>query len=94
MKKYLIGAAATLALLAPVTVYATNKIAAKDSTSKVAKTEAKQTAKAVSKSEDLNCTDFSSQKEAQTVFKENGGLGHDIYDLDRDKDGIACEALK
>lgn len=94
MKKYLIGAAATLALLTPATVYAANKIAAKDSTSKEVKTVAKQVAKTSAKASDFNCDDFSSQKEAQTIFEQNGGLGHDIYDLDRDKDGIACEALK
>jgi micrococcal nuclease len=40
-----------------------------------------------------NCDDFSSQSEAQKVFDLCGGKDHDIHKLDRDKDGIACEAL-
>lgn len=42
---------------------------------------------------DFNCSQFASQAEAQKKFLEGGGLGNDIYDLDRDKDGIACESL-
>jgi hypothetical protein len=41
-----------------------------------------------------NCSDFKSQAEAQSVFIKNGGKANDIFGLDRDKDGIACEALK
>ncbi|SUD91613.1 excalibur calcium-binding domain-containing protein [Psychrobacter phenylpyruvicus] len=39
----------------------------------------------------VKCSDFKSQKEAQAYFdaKKPGYKG-----LDRDKDGIACEALK
>jgi Excalibur calcium-binding domain len=39
---------------------------------------------------DVNCSDFSTQAEAQAFF-ESAGLG-DPYDLDRDGDGMACEA--
>ena len=38
-----------------------------------------------------NCTDFSSQREAQDVFNACGS--GDIHNLDRDNDGIACEGL-
>ncbi|OYD08777.1 excalibur calcium-binding domain-containing protein [Paludifilum halophilum] len=42
---------------------------------------------------DKNCSDFSTWKEAQDFFEENGGPGEDPYNLDRDKDGLACETL-
>lgn len=38
-----------------------------------------------------NCKDFLTQQEAQEVFDHCGGK--DVYGLDRDKDGIVCEAL-
>lgn len=40
-----------------------------------------------------NCTDFKTQKEAQTVFEACGGTSNDIHRLDADKDGVACESL-
>lgn len=42
------------------------------------------------KDEEYNCTDFLTQKEAQTLFLKSN---KDIYDLDRDHDKIACESL-
>lgn len=42
---------------------------------------------------DYNCSDFSSQAEAQKVFIKAVGPKSDPYDLDRDKDEIACEEL-
>ncbi len=39
---------------------------------------------------DCNCKDFKTQKEAQLVFN---AFSKDIFRLDRDKDGIACESL-
>lgn len=39
---------------------------------------------------DLNCSDFTTQAEAQAVFDATPG---DPNGLDRDKDGIACETL-
>jgi hypothetical protein len=39
---------------------------------------------------DCNCSDFSTQAEAQKVLEAFPG---DPYGLDRDKDGIACETL-
>lgn len=41
-----------------------------------------------------NCSDFSSQAEAQTTFEACGGTGNDIHQLDRDGDGRVCESLK
>jgi hypothetical protein len=35
-----------------------------------------------------NCSDFSSQKQAQKIFKQ---CPTDVHDLDRDNDGLACE---
>lgn len=40
-----------------------------------------------------NCTDFSTQKQAQEVFLTCGGIDNDIHRLDQDGDGIACESL-
>jgi Excalibur calcium-binding domain len=40
--------------------------------------------------EDLDCSDFATQAEAQASFNSTPG---DPNDLDRDDDGIACEAL-
>ncbi len=45
------------------------------------------------KAGDYNCDDFSTQTEAQSFFIKVGGLGNDLYRLDGDKDGVACEAL-
>jgi len=42
---------------------------------------------------DRDCTDFSSQSEAQRFFITNGGPSSDPHNLDRDGDGIACESL-
>jgi hypothetical protein len=43
--------------------------------------------------DEYNCSDFSTQPEAQRFFDNAGGLGHDTNVLDGDKDGIACESL-
>ncbi len=40
---------------------------------------------------DHNCSDFSSQHEAQLFFEANGGPDSDYHDLDRDKGGEACD---
>lgn len=40
---------------------------------------------------DVNCSDFSSQAEAQAFFDSHGP--GDPYGLDSDGDGIACESL-
>lgn len=42
-------------------------------------------------SADMDCKDFSSQREAQQYYESQGGGDPD--GLDRDNDGIACEAL-
>jgi len=40
-----------------------------------------------------NCSDFSTHAEAQEVYEFCGGVNNDIHQLDRDKDGLACESL-
>ncbi len=45
------------------------------------------------KAGDYNCDDFKTQTEAQNFFTKVGGVENDLYRLDGDKDGIACEAL-
>lgn len=40
-----------------------------------------------------NCSDFSSQFQAQSVFEQCGGINNDIHRLDGDNDGKACESL-
>lgn len=44
-------------------------------------------------SRDWSCSDFATQAEAQRFYEEAGGPTLDIYGLDRDRDGIACEDL-
>ncbi len=45
------------------------------------------------KASDYNCDDFTTQPEAQKFFQKMGGVDKDIYRLDGNKDGQACEAL-
>lgn len=47
------------------------------------------------KDADYNCSDFTSQPEAQSVYDRCKGLGKnmDIYRLDGDTDGLVCESL-
>lgn len=56
---------------------------------KTARTSARAAAKI-----DYNCSDFTTQTQAQNFFIQNGGPARDPYRLDGDKDGIACEDLK
>lgn len=62
-------------------------------TKKAPKKSVKSTKKITVKSE-YNCSDFATQKDAQTFFIKEGGPKSDPHKLDRDKDGIACETLK
>jgi hypothetical protein len=43
--------------------------------------------------DEYNCSDFSTQPEAQRFFDKAGGVSQDTNRLDGDKDGIACEDL-
>ncbi|HHT9139013.1 MAG TPA: excalibur calcium-binding domain-containing protein [Candidatus Wunengus sp. YC60] len=45
------------------------------------------------KADDYNCSDFSTQPEAQAFFLKVGGVGNDVNRLDGNKDGQACESL-
>ncbi len=45
------------------------------------------------KASDYNCDDFTTQPEAQKFFEKMGGVNKDIYRLDGNNDGQACEAL-
>ena len=42
---------------------------------------------------DVDCSDFSTQAQAQSFFLNHGGPSSDPNGLDADHDGIACEAL-
>jgi len=42
---------------------------------------------------DRDCSDFSTQEEAQKFFEDEGGPDSDYHNLDRDGDGVACESL-
>lgn len=42
---------------------------------------------------DLDCADFSTQKQAQFFFLRHGGPQVDSHRLDGDNDGVACESL-
>lgn len=46
-------------------------------------------------SSDFNCSDFTTQAEAQAFYEQIlTEVGYDVYRLDADKDCIACEHLK
>jgi hypothetical protein len=45
------------------------------------------------KASDYNCDDFSTNPEAQAFFVKVGGSRNDLYALDGDNDGQACESL-
>lgn len=45
------------------------------------------------KSNDYNCSDFSTQPEAQAFFLKVGGTKNDVNRLDGNNDGIACQEL-
>lgn len=40
-----------------------------------------------------NCDDFRTHAEAMAVYEACGGVSNDVHQLDRDKDGSACETL-
>ncbi len=46
------------------------------------------------KASDYNCPDFGTQPEAQAFYKKVGGVSNDIYRLDANKDGVACQDLR
>ncbi len=43
---------------------------------------------------DYNCSDFSTQRQAQAFYIKNGGPFRDPHGLDWDRDGVACESLR
>ncbi len=45
------------------------------------------------KADEYNCSDFSTQPEAQSFFLKVGGTKNDVNRLDGNKDGEACESL-
>lgn len=45
------------------------------------------------KSNDYNCSDFSTQPEAQAFFLKVGGTKNDVNNLDGNNDGVACQDL-
>ncbi len=45
------------------------------------------------KASDYNCDDFDTQPEAQAFFDKVGGAKNDVYRLDGDNNGVACQAL-
>lgn len=48
---------------------------------------------ALTRALDMNCSDFSTQAEAQNYFVNHGGPNSDPDGLDSEGDGIACETL-
>lgn len=45
------------------------------------------------KASDYNCDDFATNPQAQSFFTKVGGAKNDLYALDGDNDGEACESL-
>ncbi len=58
---------------------------------RTARTEARSEARNIY---DKDCKDFHTQQEAQDFFISQGGPASDSHDLDRDRDGVACEDLR
>lgn len=56
-------------------------------------TAAKRKKKNKGGKKNYNCSDFTTQKDAQKFFKKHGGPQQDPYNLDGDGDGRACESL-
>jgi hypothetical protein len=56
-------------------------------------TEPKASPRSYAATGDMDCTDFSSQDEAQAFFEDEGGPDEDYHNLDRDGDGVVCETL-
>jgi hypothetical protein len=42
----------------------------------------------------LGCRDFETREQAQAFYLPAGGPDGDPHELDRDRDGIACESLR
>ena len=55
--------------------------------------QAENSNKVICDTNTYNCDDFSTQSEAQEVFKKCGGVSNDVHHLDGDADGIVCESL-
>jgi len=51
------------------------------------------TERSFEESGDRDCSDFTTQREAQRFFESEGGPKTDFHNLDRDKDGVVCETL-
>jgi hypothetical protein len=62
-------------------------------TAPLVEAQAKRKKKKKGGGRDYNCSDFSTQKEAQTFYEKHGGPQKDPYNLDGDSDGKACESL-
>ncbi len=43
--------------------------------------------------DEYNCSDFATQKEAQIFYDNAGGVKGDVNRLDGNKDGVPCESL-
>lgn len=43
--------------------------------------------------DEYNCSDFSTQAEAQIFYDKAGGVSSDVNRLDGNKDGVPCESL-
>lgn len=44
--------------------------------------------------DEYNCEDFETWEQTQEIFELAGGIENDVHQLDRDNDGIPCEALR
>lgn len=65
---------------------------AKTETRSSARTEARGATDIICSANIYNCSDFSTSAKAQEVYEFcRKKTGKDVHDLDRDKDGLACE---
>lgn len=82
-----------LIILAAIYLAGYNRGSSKSSSDSYIRTDDYTTERSYEDTGDKDCSDFSTQAEAQEFFESEGGPETDYYNLDRNGDGIACESL-
>lgn len=94
MKNWLIGGAVILAGIGGIVLLNNNGSSPNTSTKNFpVRNDDPKVERSYEEYDDKDCSDFSSQREAQNFFEDQGGPATDYHNLDRDGDGIACESI-
>lgn len=64
-----------------------------ESSEEYLRTDDPSTTRSFDETGDMDCSDFTSQDDAQEFFDDQGGPDDDFHNLDRDGDGTACDSL-